>query len=252
MPYFDGVDGRVYYRRWTAEHPRAKVLLLHGFGEHTGHYHRLGHALADAGFDVWALDHIGHGLSAGRRGLFDSVEDLADNAAELLDMLAGTPPEAPVVVVGHSLGAITAALIVSRGEPTVAGLVMTGAPLHGLPAEAAGRDDLIMSRDETYLDALANDPLGFDTAPCEANLWRALSTAGATVRERLPHWDGPVLLINGEHDVFAAPSAAATFAECLPNGRSVVIGGGFHDIPNDVAHRRVAAVVVESIDRWCA
>src|ERR1700760_4970338 len=63
MPYFDGVTGRVYYRAWRAPAPRtAAVVFLHGFGEHSGLYHRLGDALTGAGIDLWALDEIGHGL----------------------------------------------------------------------------------------------------------------------------------------------------------------------------------------------
>ena len=65
MPFIDHSKGRAYYRHWAAEEPRAVVVFLHGFGEHTGVYHRYGFALNAAGIDLWAVDQFGHGLSPG-------------------------------------------------------------------------------------------------------------------------------------------------------------------------------------------
>ena len=250
MPFFDGVGGPVYYRHWSVDQPRAQVLLLHGFGEHTGHYHRLAAQLNAADLDVWGPDHLGHGHTGGTPGMFASVDDLVFNATALHQLMIKQDPSVPTVVVGHSLGALTGALFALRHPTAVAGLVMTGAPLWGLPPEADGRTDLVMSRDEAYLDALDNDPLGFDTATAEPNLWQQLTNAGLTVRSRQSELSLPVLMINGEHDVFAAPGHASTLSESLPNARAVAIPGGHHDIPNDRAHRHVAAMIVNATVQW--
>lgn len=64
--------GPVYYRHWACPQPRAAVIFLHGFGEHTGLYHRYGFALNDAGIDVWGSTssatacHRENGVSWGR------------------------------------------------------------------------------------------------------------------------------------------------------------------------------------------
>ena len=68
MPFIENPRGRAYYRHWAAADPRAAVIFLHGFGEHTGLYHRYGFALNAAGIDLWAVDQFGHGLSPGDRG----------------------------------------------------------------------------------------------------------------------------------------------------------------------------------------
>jgi len=251
MPFFDGVRNKVYYRQWEALQPWARILLLHGFGEHSGHYHRLAGQLNSAGLDVWAPDHLGHGHTGGPAGLFPSVDELASNAGVLVDIMAGDGPDLPVVVLGHSLGALTGALLSVRTPSLRTGLIMTGAPLWGLPREAQGRTDLVMAKDRSYLDALENDPLGFDTAPAEPNLWQALTVAGGKVRACLPAVTMPILLVNGEFDAFATPDRAAEFARELQHGQSVVIPGGYHDIPNDVAHRAVASLMIEAISGWC-
>jgi hypothetical protein len=38
MPFIDHAKGKAYYRHWAAAEPRAAVIFLHGFGEHTGVY----------------------------------------------------------------------------------------------------------------------------------------------------------------------------------------------------------------------
>jgi len=74
VPFFDGSTGRVYFRAWHAAVPRsAAVIFLHGFGEHSGLYHRLGDALTAQGIDLWALDEIGHGLTEGDRAVIRSM-----------------------------------------------------------------------------------------------------------------------------------------------------------------------------------
>jgi alpha-beta hydrolase superfamily lysophospholipase len=88
MPFIEHPRGRAYYRHWAAAEPHAAVIFLHGFGEHTGLYHRYGFALSAAGIDLWAVDQFGHGLSPGDRGDFGSVEDssaLADSLTELAE-----------------------------------------------------------------------------------------------------------------------------------------------------------------------
>ncbi len=53
MPTFGGVTGRVYYKSWRVPAPRsAAVVFLHGFGEHSGLYHRLGNTLNAAGIEL--------------------------------------------------------------------------------------------------------------------------------------------------------------------------------------------------------
>jgi alpha-beta hydrolase superfamily lysophospholipase len=84
MPYLGGTACRVYFRAWRARAPRsAAVVFLHGFGEQSGLYHRLGNALAVAGIDLWALDEIGHGLSEGERAVIGSIDDLVENGYRL-------------------------------------------------------------------------------------------------------------------------------------------------------------------------
>jgi alpha-beta hydrolase superfamily lysophospholipase len=107
MPTFDGATGRVYYKAWRVPAPRtAAMVFLHGFGEHSGLYHRLGNTLNRAGIELWALDEIGHGLTEG-----DAAE-LALDASDLssdpfyLDELAYDPLAFTSAAGGRSLATV--------------------------------------------------------------------------------------------------------------------------------------------------
>ena len=101
MPTFGGVTGRVYYKAWRVPAPRAAaVVFLHGFGERSALYHRLGNALNNAGIELWALDEIGHGLTEGDRAVIRSIDDLVQNGRRLTALAEAVQPGRPVWLAG--------------------------------------------------------------------------------------------------------------------------------------------------------
>lgn len=132
VPFFEGSRGRVHYRRWPVESPRAHVVFLHGRGQHSGHYHRFATALAAHGIETTALDHIGHGLSEGDIG--DDVaylDALAENARLLVEQIGDRNDDTAgrIAVMGHSLGSATAVRMLADGPPrAVTALVLVALP----------------------------------------------------------------------------------------------------------------------------
>ena len=90
-------------RRWTAEAPKAHVMIVHGLSDHIARYHDFAMYLAGQGFDVVGYDQCGHGNSGGLRGHaahFDVlVEDLAQTFQQQLANV-----ELPRFLYGHSMG----------------------------------------------------------------------------------------------------------------------------------------------------
>ncbi|VVO19472.1 alpha/beta hydrolase [Pseudomonas fluorescens] len=249
MPFHHDTVGKFYYRHWDCEAPRAAILLLHGFGEHSGHYHRFAASLVHSGFDVWALDHVGHGLTGGVSGRFDSIDQLSANADNLAGLVRHLHPGLPLVICGHSLGGITAANLALELKPQPIGIVLSGTPFDGLPV-IDSEIELIMSQDPSYLDAIRYDAYKFDTGPAEASLWEAISAKTECLKTGLAQLRIPVLLINGQHDVFAPPESARAWAKTMPIATAIEIPGGYHDIPNDTSHRQVMSYVVAAIENW--
>ncbi|UYP20109.1 lysophospholipase [Rhodococcus sp. Z13] len=137
LTFFPGSVGRVHWRTWPVDDACAGVVFTHGFGQHTGHYHRFAAGLAAEGIALWGLDLAGHGLSEGQPG---SAGDVADHAADIARLTAlARESGLPLVLMGHSLGAAST-LAVLRADPDpapCAAVVLCGTPRTVLLPETA-------------------------------------------------------------------------------------------------------------------
>ena len=251
MPYFDGVTGRVYYRAWRAPAPRtAAVVFLHGLGEHSGLYHRLGDALTSAGIDLWALDEIGHGLTEGDRAVIRSIDDLVHNGRRLAALAEGAQPGSSLFLAGHSLGAAAAAVSASRDPSPYRGLILSGAaisPLDRVTALASGGELSLgldqLSADPFYLDELENDPLAFTSAAGEHSLVSTLPPAWAELDASFALVSLPVMFVHGGDDPVVPAGVARDWSARIPGARLAEFPGARHDILNETVHREVAAAI---------
>jgi len=116
------------YSRMPEGRVRAAVHVNHGMAEHAGRYGRFARALTDAGFAFFAHDHRGHGKTtapdapkgvfAARNGFDRVIEDVLAVNKHIRARDAGMP----VVVFGHSMGAIIALNFALRHPDKVDGL----------------------------------------------------------------------------------------------------------------------------------
>ncbi len=263
MPYFDGSRGRIHHEAWLPDGPaRAAVVLLHGYGEHLGLYDALASRLAAAGHAVHALDSIGHGRSDGERGRIDSWDDCVRDARTLVGIAEDSHPGAPVVVIGHSGGAVTTYLLTVRHPDVAAGVVLSGGPLRplgwigealsGTGGDSEDAEDLdptsLFSTHPTYVHALMHDPLCVqgDFHPVSLEAVRA---TWPEVAEALAHGrpDLPIRLLHGEDDPVVPVWVARDLADSLPNASLRVFPGDLHDVLNehdrDLVHDDVVAFV---------
>lgn len=265
MPYFEGSRGRVHHEAWLPETAaRATVVMLHGYGEHLGLYDALARRLTAAGFAVHALDSVGHGRSEGERGRVDSWDDYVQDARTLARIATDQHPGAPLMLAGHSGGALAAFLLAVRYPRLATGAVLSGAPLAPLDwaaAELAGQSpesaDLdptnLLSTHPAYVHALMHDPLcvdgGFHHAYLRGmqNAWPETVGALADGRPRLP-----VLFVHGEHDPLVPVSIARYAAAALPQATLRTFPGDLHDVLNEHDRDTVHGEVVAFVDQLAA
>ncbi|WIX90293.1 alpha/beta hydrolase [Amycolatopsis sp. DG1A-15b] len=192
---------------------RGTVVLLPGRGEHPGLYSRLGTRLAFDGYRVVAVP---------------TGEDVAG------ELRAGP---LPVVLLGSDTGAINALTLAAQ-------LPVHAVVAAGLPLSADATPDRSW---DAELDARTACPVHRDLLEGDARLRRgALLAEPAGLPAVLPRT--PALVLHGSADRVADPKAARAFAEMLPAGRFALVEGGRHDVLNDVAHRSVAAEIVQFLE----
>jgi alpha-beta hydrolase superfamily lysophospholipase len=246
MPTFDGAGGAVFYRDWAIGEPKAGLIYLHGYGEHSGLYHRFANALNASGIRVWGIDAGGHGLSGGDRGA-PEPEDYAADGLRLTEIARATQPGLPLILAGHSMGSVAAALLAGRRPELYVGAVLTGALFEDIDAKVLEHlAEIEMSRDPFYLDELAHDHLLTwveEVGPLRIDLSSALQE----IARLLPGVEMPILMINGELDPVGTPEVARRMANRCLSARTVEIPGGLHDILNDTAHQEVASLIAHFV-----
>ena len=117
----------LFVRRWSArEESPASVLILHGITAHSGAYGPMvAEGLAAAGYEVFGMDLRGHGLSDGKRGDYPSGRRFAEDLRETLEAVKRKSRK--LVVLGHSLGVLSAIVAVKNDPRAVDGLILMSA-----------------------------------------------------------------------------------------------------------------------------
>jgi len=111
---------RIALQAWWPAAPRASLILLHGYYDHSGLYRHVIHWALQMGFAVLAFDLPGHGLSSGPRA---SIGDFAEYQQVLQGVLAqaaelGLPQ--PWHLCGQSTGGAILIDYLLSGEPAPA------------------------------------------------------------------------------------------------------------------------------------
>ncbi|MBJ7351274.1 MAG: alpha/beta fold hydrolase, partial [Rhodococcus sp.] len=101
---------------------------MHGLGQNSAHYHRFARLLNERGVDVWAVDHVGHGLTEGELTDAAQIPGLAQNALQLIDIAEAEHPELSFALMGHSLGAATAIAALGAHPEAVRCAILCGTP----------------------------------------------------------------------------------------------------------------------------
>ena len=257
MPFFEGVSGRVFYRRWQPPSTDAVIVFLHGYGEHTGFYHRLGYALNQYAIELYALDEIGHGLSEGASGVINSIDDLVENGRRLTDVVRHDLPSTPLFLMGHSMGAAAAAVLLIEDRSRFEGAILTGSllsPVEWIQQLVDDGDDgddalfeldpSLLSSDPLYLDEMDNDLLPFDARAGTRSLARVFPQAWARLEPYFATVETPLLFVQGELDVLGPVATARSWAKRMPRAEIVVYPERHHDILNEVVHAEVVNDIV--------
>lgn len=95
----------LFRQNWLPEgEPIARVIIVHGLGEHSDRFGNLVEPLTDSGFAVHSYDLRGHGRSGGQRGHIDRWQDFRRDLLDFLAVVQASSGDEPVFLYGHSLG----------------------------------------------------------------------------------------------------------------------------------------------------
>jgi alpha-beta hydrolase superfamily lysophospholipase len=265
--HFNGLGGiELYYQRWLPEtDPRAVVALVHGVGEHSGRYENVVGPLTAEGYAVYGYDQRGHGHSPGPRVHIDRWADYREDLRAFLGMIAEEMPGVPLVVYGHSMGALVVLDYLLHSPSVLAGAIVSGSPIEPAgvvkPALVAfartlsgvlpklsvnlGLDVDALSRDPDVLAAYVADPLVTSRATVRWGT-ESLNTVGQ-VKDQMAQIGVPLLVLHGERDRLNTAQGARLLFETVRSADKTlrVYPGGYHEPHNDIDHEQVVADIGE-------
>ena len=265
LPGIGGVA--IFWQAWTPSGtPRAVVVIVHGAGEHSDRYADVADRLTAEGYAVYASDHRGHGRSQGPRALIDRVENAVADLDRLLALAADAHPDAPIFMLGHSMGAMIALRYALAHQSRLDGLILSGA-LASVQASAAlrvigrvisvvaprtpliGIDPSLISRDPEVVAAYRADPLvHHGRLPART----AAEIADAT--DAFPAQVGaitlPTLILYGTADMLCPPAGSVMLGERIgaPDTTVRAFDGLYHEILNEPERE----AVLTEVSGWLA
>lgn len=116
---------------WEAEEPTAIVVGLHGMNDYSKTFSMSGPWFADNSVTTYAYDHRGFGRSP-QCGIWPGTDLMVSDAKSFIEVVRAHHPDAPLYVIGVSMGAAVALTTLARdGAPEVDGLVIVAPAVWG-------------------------------------------------------------------------------------------------------------------------
>lgn len=267
---FDGEGGpSIFWRSWLPEASpgavRGVVVIVHGAGEHSGRYDHVGARLVSEGFAVYALDHRGHGRSDGPRALIDRLAHAVADIDRLVSLAVDAHPDAPVFMLGHSMGGLLAVQYALDHQPRLAGLVLSGALVAldaaSAPVRLAGQvlsvlaprlgviavDSSLISRDPQVVAAYRADPL-VHHGKLPARTVAELVRYGSEFPELVGRITVPALVMWGTEDRLCPPHGSQMLVQRL--GADDVTARPYDGLYHEILNEPEQAQVLDDLCEW--
>ncbi len=241
---------------------KGAVVLVHGFGEHSGRYlESVVPTLVNASMAVVLYDNIGHGKSGGKQGHCPSYGALLDILDAILAKAKSLFPEMPLFLYGHSMGGNLVLNYALRRKTKLAGVIATSSylrlafqppkwkmilgkvmlkimPSITLPA---GLDPSGISRIKAEVERYKSDPLIHDKISpmysfpiMDAGEWAIQNASQLTI---------DTLLLHGAADPIIDCNGTKEFHQNANNTTLKLFEGGFHELHHDLCKAEMLAVI---------
>ena len=263
----DGVN--IFYRQFQAADERARLVIAHGLGEHSGRYGNVVDRLLPANYSLWIPDHRGHGQSGGKKGHVLNFEQYLLDLRLMVELAKKDLPEGrKIFLLGHSMGGLIALYFVLQNPELIDG-VIASSPALGMVIEvpavknALGQvmsflwpglllgnelDATKISRDESVVKAYQNDPLVHDRV--SARWFTEMLSTMEEVNRQASRMQIPVLMqVAGDDHLVNAQSSMQFFDKLTLADKTLYMYDGlYHEIYNE--HDEQRQKVLGDLEAW--
>jgi len=262
-------DITIFYRKYQANSERARMVISHGLGEHSGRYGTVIGRLLPKGVTIWVPDHRGHGRSDGPRGHVRAFDEYITDLKKLVTMARKDLPEGEkCFLLGHSMGGLIALRCAQRVPGMIDGVIVSS-PTLGLTAKipviksTLGKfmsslwpgmtfrnemDTAKLSHDEAVVQAYTKDSLVHDRV--SARWFTEFLHAMETVNHQASKIEVPILMqVAGDDYLVDAHASKALYERLTLEDKTLHLYDGlYHEVYNEKEERR--ETVLTDLEDW--
>ena len=260
---------KIFYRKYQADPERARMVIAHGLGEHSGRYGNVVERLLPKGITIWALDHRGHGQSDGPRGHILTFGQYINDLQTMIEFSKrGLPEGMKCFLSGHSMGGLIALKFALHFPEMIDGMIVSS-PVLGIKVEvpaikrALGKvmssiwpgmtlgnevDASKISHDEEVVRAYENDPLVHDRV--SARWFTEFLGAMEEVHRLCSKLEVQTLMqVAGDDHLVDADTSKTFFENLTLDDKTLYLYDGlYHEIYNEPEDQR--ANVLSDLETW--
>ncbi len=268
--FVHGADDWPIFVRWVRpDAPKGRVLVLHGYSEHSGRYAHVLNALAERGYAAIASDHRGHGRTARVHGDLESTTAVVSDLAVVHRVLVEGASGVPTVVLAHSMGGLFALRYLALYGESVAGAIVNS-PAMRIPDSISPAVRLLARgiarvAPATPMQTFFNPQYNMRDSAAQQAMWddplvykgRVRARTGAEILRLLPlTWEGlhrvrcPVLLTHGALDTRVPVSVSEQILDALGAADKGlhVFEGLLHETHNEPEQQAVLSTWLDWFD----
>ncbi|MBT8228684.1 MAG: lysophospholipase [Bacteroidia bacterium] len=262
-------DGlKLITKTWIHPQARSNIVLVHGYLEHCRRYEHAAKYFNDHGYNVFAYDQRGHGLSEGKPSYIKQFENYILDLKQFLDHIE-IYNKAHFYILCHSMGGLVTLsyLLNEKNIPDNLQGVIFSAPFiqpskdlapalqkisrilgliaPWLPTKSA--DPAEISRDLQYVKNYAEDPLIYH-GRVHAGSARQLLNQMKKIRPLYCNMTLPFLVIHGTDDKMAELEGSQNlYLESQSTDKKIIKLKDFkHEVMNEIGKKNV----LQSIANW--
>jgi alpha-beta hydrolase superfamily lysophospholipase len=264
--HFTSHDGlELFEQSWHPSGPARAVLVVHhGLKDHSDRYGAFAERLTKDAFAVYAFDMRGHGRSAGERATIDSFDDLLDDLDRFMARVRQREPNAPIFLLGHSVGGAVVTLYAIERKPRLAGLVVLAPAIRvaRMPLEAAATPvvaslfpnlpvvdvpDSAFVRLPEEQAAMASSPFIYHPSG-PARTAAALLSAIERVWAGADDLDVPLLGLHGTDDKATDPRGTLELDRRVKNKDHTLLL--YRGVRHDLLHEPEKEQIMQDLEKW--
>ena len=263
---------KVFFQTWHPDtKPKATVLIVHGYAEHSGRYEHVARYLTERGYAVYAPDHYGHGKSDGIRSDVPYFELFSTDLYKLYT-IARNKEKNDIFLLGHSMGGAIGAHFAILYPDALKGLILSAPGIRvtadvspflktiskgiaalfpALPVVAFDIEGI--SRNPEVIKKYREDPLNY-TGKVRARMGRELMRVEKlTDEESLSKITVPTLLLHGGDDRVVNQECSRIIYNSISSTDKeiVILPGLYHEILNSSEKEAVMKRIADWLDSHC-